>query len=85
MNRLTCREFIEFLQAYYDNELSDAVHTSFQTHLGACKGCHEYLRTYGETIRMVQSVGDEPCKDEVAPPSEELIDAILKARRADQD
>ena len=77
---MTCREFTEFLMDYLDGDLPLAERTRFDEHLAVCAACVEYLRSYGETIRLGRAVCDEEhaaVEDEVP---EELIRAILTAR-----
>lgn len=77
---MTCREVIEFLAEYLDNELPDGQRAVFERHLTLCPPCVDYLRTYRETLVLGKaafvSEGDEPCG---AIP-EDLVSAILAAR-----
>jgi len=78
---LTCREFTEFLADYLDGSLSETERARFEVHLGVCKACVSYLRTYQETIRL----GREACgpASATAIPADvpdSLIQAILAAR-----
>jgi hypothetical protein len=78
---LTCREFIEFLDAYLDGELSAAETDAFDWHMAACAPCVAYLESYAQTIRlgkMALGGADEPVPAEVP---EELVAAILASRR----
>lgn len=79
---MNCREFVDFLMAYLDGELPAAQAGAFQQHLGDCPPCVNYLESYRETVRL----GREICADDDAPVPddvpEQLITAILKARRA---
>ena len=82
MEDMTCREFVEFLMAYLDRELPDSQRTVFEGHIRLCPPCGDYLTTYRETVEMGKRVcrdGDGPVPEE-AP--EELVRAILAARRS---
>jgi anti-sigma factor RsiW len=73
---LTCRELIEFLAAYVEGELSSDERARFDAHLAVCPHCVDYVQGYRESIRLGKASFEEA--DE-AP--EELVDAILSARR----
>lgn len=76
---MTCRELSDFLDAYLDGELDSSVREVFECHLAACPPCIHYLDSYRETIDL--------CRDSFAgeslegPPPEELVRAILEAKR----
>ncbi|MGO9055937.1 MAG: anti-sigma factor family protein [Candidatus Binataceae bacterium] len=78
---MTCREFIEFLGAYHDNELPQGQRAVFETHLAQCLKCRDYLRSYRATIRLAKRAMDNP--DGRPPDSvpEELVKAIMAARK----
>ena len=78
---MNCREFVDFLMAYLEDELDRAQRGTFEDHIGECPSCDDYLKTYEQTIRLGKlacAEGDEPPED--AP--EALIQAILAARVA---
>ena len=77
---MTCREFVDFLMAYLDEELARDSRQVFEGHMQACPSCKDYLETYAETIRL----GKLACDSEDVPPDapEELVAAILAARAA---
>jgi anti-sigma factor RsiW len=73
---MNCREFTEFLDAYFSGELADAERDVFDEHLAECPHCQAYLQTYRYTVRLSRAaLAAEPAE---AP--EELIQAILAAR-----
>lgn len=78
---ITCREFETFIQAYHDDELPNAQKSVFEWHLRLCRECSEYLAAYRRTIELGQAVFASP--DEAVPEEvpEELVKAILDARR----
>ena len=82
---MTCRELIEFLADYLSGELPAEERRLFEEHLAECPDCVAYLKTYEATIRLgkdaFSSVQDTGCAD--AP--EELVAAILAARRRQDD
>jgi anti-sigma factor RsiW len=78
---MNCREFTEFLHEYLSGNLPADERAAFDAHLAECPWCVAYLDSYRKTIRLEQAAfapDDEP------PPAdapEELIQAILHARR----
>ncbi len=78
---MNCREVIDFLMEYLDDELPENVKMCFDMHLEMCPPCVEYLRTYKHTILVAKGC----CKsapsacDEIP---EALVQAILAARKA---
>lgn len=79
---MTCRELVEFLMAYLEEDLAAAERADFEEHLGMCPPCVDYLESYRETVRL----GKQVCRDLEGPVPddvpEQLIQAILAARRA---
>ena len=77
---ITCRELLDFLYLYLENELPGDRRHEFERHLGVCDPCREYIRQYEESIRLGRDAfadADAPA-DEAAP--EELVQAILRTR-----
>lgn len=78
---MTCRELADFLMAYLDGELPARQHQVFEEHTGLCPPCKNYLDTYKETVQLGKSL----CRDPEGPVPEdvpeELVRAILSARR----
>ena len=77
--KLSCRELIEFLTAYLDDELAPEERAAFEIHLSVCPYCVDYLATYRETIHLGKqafAAGSESMEEVPA----ELVDAILAAR-----
>ncbi len=78
---MNCREFVDFLMDYLDGVLSAAQREIFEEHMDDCPACVTYLDTYRETVRL----GREICPDPEGPVPdgvpEDLIQAILAARR----
>ena len=83
MAELTCQELIDFLDDYVEGRLEAELRARFEVHLERCPYCVDYLKTYRDTISFARGA----CADNSslpAPPDvpEELIQAILKSRRA---
>ena len=80
---MTCREFVEFLMAYLDGELPEAQRRVFESHMEVCAACVNYLASYEATValgRRLAEQGEASLPEDVP---EELVDAILAARRRD--
>ncbi len=76
---LTCRQIIDFVQAFLDGELPLREQTIFELHLTICTECKNYLQSYQSTQALSKMAADvEP---EVKPIPEELVKAILAARK----
>ena len=76
---ITCRELIDFLDRYVDDELPPPQKAKFEEHLEVCAACVEYLHSYRETIRLAADAWqDEELAIEDVPA--QLIDAILAVR-----
>ncbi len=81
-NVMTCKEFVDFLMAYLDEDLPALARTTFEGHLDDCPPCKLSLDSYRETVELGRGVcasGDDPVPDDVP---EALVQAILAARRA---
>jgi anti-sigma factor RsiW len=79
---MTCRELIEFIMSYQENELPPGERAAFERHLAACHPCQAYLDTYDKTVQLAKASGaDDPVPSEVP---ESLIAAILAARSSGQ-
>jgi anti-sigma factor RsiW len=78
---VTCREFADFLTEYLSGELPAETREVFEEHLRICVNCQHYLRSYEESIKL----GKRAFEDSAAPVPgdvpEELVKAILTARR----
>lgn len=79
---LTCREAIDFIMAYLDNELPASERHEFERHLSVCPSCVHYLDSYRRTVQLGRAAmgvqGDEPAAGKVP---EGLLNAIRAARK----
>lgn len=77
---MTCKEFIEFLLEYFEDDLAQERREVFEEHMEICPDCVAYLDSYRQTVSMLEESsksGSEEVGEEV-PRS--LIDAILAAQ-----
>ena len=80
-NMITCKEFEEFVLSYLDGDLPVKQRSMFEWHIRICRDCREYLAAYQRAIELGQAV--LPTSDQSLPGDvpEDLIKAILKARK----
>jgi anti-sigma factor RsiW len=78
---MTCRDLIDFLDEYVEGDLAPDERARFDAHLFECPDCVAYLHAYREAIRLGRAVctEDHDAVDDRVP--EELVQAILAARR----
>jgi len=77
---LTCKEFIDFLSAYLDGELSVERKLLFDKHLTACPDCVAYMDSYNLTIGLLNDKSLPTDSDVPADVPQSLLDAILAAQ-----
>ena len=80
---LTCRDFIDVIMAWLDEELEPATRKRFGEHLAACVDCAHYLRSYQMTVALGKSVCGPDDPNGLVPDDvpEELVQAVLAARK----
>jgi anti-sigma factor RsiW len=78
---LTCREIADFLADYLSGELPVDQAARFERHLALCPACVDYIRSYKDTIRFSRAAFDEMTTEESTNVPEDLVQAILAARR----
>lgn len=79
---MTCHECAEFLSDYISGELAVEVRATFERHLALCPNCVTYLEQLRVTIRAGQRAFEDSEREPQAEAPEELIRAILAARRS---
>ena len=77
---MNCKECADFLMDYLDGNLPAAQADAFKQHLERCPPCVTYLETYQHCIQLgrVCVEDDSECG---TPPPEEMVRAILDARK----
>lgn len=78
---MTCREFTDFIGDYLAGDLTPQVVALFERHLSRCRDCHTYLAQYRATVEAGRQAFDDESASVPADVPEELIQAILAARR----
>ena len=78
---MTCREFADFMMDYLSGELSSESRAEFEYHLSLCSNCRMYLASYRESVKLGKRAFDD--EDDALPAEvpEQLVNAILAARR----
>lgn len=79
---MTCRQFIDFLSEYLSGELTEAERATFDRHVAICTSCVAYLQNYRTTVVLGKAAFG--AVEDLVPPEvpEELLSAILAARKA---
>lgn len=76
---MTCKEMVDFLLDFTDDNLPSDEKKQFEHHLSLCPECTDYLDSYRATTALARDAyEDEACED--LP--ESLVAAILAARTA---
>lgn len=79
---MTCRAALDFLLDYVEDRLSPQQKEILEAHLAICPDCQSYLASYRQTIMLGKEALDQnPSIEELRSIPEELIKAILDARR----
>ena len=78
---MTCREFADFMMDYLSGELSSASRAEFEYHLSLCSNCRRYLASYEESAKLGKHAFDDEDGALPAEVPEQLVNAILAARR----
>ena len=81
MTKLNCQACADFIADYLNGELEAEVLASFETHLDRCRNCRAYIEQYAAVV----TAGQRACERENAAAAaafpEELVRAILDARK----
>lgn len=78
---MTCRELSDFIGDYLDGALPTETSEKFERHLNACSNCVTYLEGYRTTVDLGRRAFEDPDAPVPATVPEELVKAILAARR----
>lgn len=82
---ITCREFEDFLIDYLEGSLPPGQRRIFEFHLTICRECRDYLAAYRETMSLGKQAFDDPTAALPQDVPEDLITAVLAARRPDSE
>ncbi|AGB23217.1 hypothetical protein Mycsm_02892 [Mycobacterium sp. JS623] len=59
LDAMDCNELVELVTAYLDDALDRETRSRFESHLGDCDGCENYLQQFRETVRAVGKIRDD--------------------------
>jgi anti-sigma factor RsiW len=59
LDAMDCNELVELVTAYLDDALDPHTRARFESHLGDCDGCENYLQQFRETVRTVGKIRDD--------------------------
>ena len=80
---LTCVEFEAFVLDYFEGTLSSGQRAIFKMHLMVCQDCQRYLAAYKRSVDMGQNVFKKPYEPVPEDVPEDLVQAILAAKKAE--
>ncbi len=80
--QLTCVEFDRFVHDYQEGSLSPRERRAFDLHMELCPMCRVYFESYLQTIELGRRISATDDASAPAELPEELVSAILAARRA---
>ena len=80
---ITCREFVEFIGAYLERDISPEAMAEFNGHMARCPWCVIYLKTYEETVLIGLQAFSDLEADVPEDMPEELVAAVIAAKRRD--
>ena len=81
---MTCQEVAELLMDYLAGELPSSIRSEFELHLHQCPDCVAYLKSYEQTVKLIQSMAEQRDEDSQPERPAALVNAILEARRRQQ-
>jgi anti-sigma factor RsiW len=79
---MTCKDFIEFLVGYLEGELPRDQRALFEHHLSLCDSCVAYLSNYRDTVALSKAAFCDPDAPVPEDVPEDLVAAVLSARKA---
>lgn len=78
---VSCEHCVEFLLDYLDGRLSDEERFKFESHIAFCGDCKVFLDNYRKAAALTQSLTRDERVRAAGPVPEELVRAILAARK----
>jgi anti-sigma factor RsiW len=78
---MTCKDFVDFIRAYRDGELTGESRRVFEDHIKNCNRCHVYLREYGEVVALAKGAYADLDDEVPAEVPAEIVNAVLATLR----
>ena len=60
----TCRELVELVSDYIDDQLSPEDRARFEMHLVYCRGCAVYVEQLRDTLRLMGTLTEDSLDDD---------------------
>lgn len=76
---MSCRQFVEIVTDYLEQQLDEARRLWTEEHLAQCDACRAYLDQMRQTISSLRGLGDETLD---APQRERILAAMRTERPA---
>ena len=76
---LSCRQIVDFVDAYRTGALAPAERLRFEGHLAECPECRDYLAAYAQAVGLSKEAIGEGSGADAIP--EALVRAILASRQ----
>jgi anti-sigma factor RsiW len=73
-DEISCKELVELVTEYLEGTLPPSERERFETHLGTCSGCTNYLQQMRQTIHTVGHLTEET----IAPQARDELLQIFK-------
>lgn len=80
MPMLQCRDIVELLAEYLDEQLDSATAAALEAHLSGCEECTAFTNTYRKTVQALRQLKEEDLPSQLR----DRLRAFLK-RRTDSD
>jgi anti-sigma factor RsiW len=77
LDAMTCRQFVEIVTDYLEQQLDEARQLWTEEHLAGCDACRAYLEQMRQTIAALRGLGDST----LDPAQRERILAAMRTAR----
>jgi anti-sigma factor RsiW len=78
---LECRDLVELVTAYLDDELPEDMRAQFDEHLGGCDGCQNVLAQWRRTIALAGRLTEDDVDNTDEVTRDRLISTMRGLRR----
>ena len=79
---MTCRELADFIGDYLSGEIPAETRRQFDQHLSRCPNCVNYLASYKTAVELGRRAFEDEDAAIPAEVPEELVRAIIAARKS---